>query len=73
MGFGEAFRRHRQTCDAYNVFDGTLIGRNVRRRRHQEFIRFLNALEEQVPAGKKNARWRTALEIKYTLEITQQC
>jgi transposase len=34
------------------VLDGTVIGRNVQRHRHQEFIRFLNAIEEQVPAGK---------------------
>ena len=37
---------------ALNVLDGTVIGRNMQRHRHQEFIRFLNAIEEQVPAGK---------------------
>jgi transposase len=37
---------------AVNVLDGTVIGRNMQRHRHQEFIRFLNAIEEQVPAGK---------------------
>jgi hypothetical protein len=26
--------------------------RNMQRHRHQEFIRFLNAVERQVPAGK---------------------
>jgi transposase len=37
---------------ALNVFDGTVIGRNMQRHRHQEFIRFLNAIEAEVPAGK---------------------
>ena len=37
---------------ALNVLDGTVIGRNMQRHRHQEFIRFLNAIEAQVPAGK---------------------
>jgi hypothetical protein len=35
-----------------NVLDGTVIGRNMQRHRHQEFIRFLNAVEREVPAGK---------------------
>src|SRR5213082_401374 len=37
---------------ALNVLDGTVIGRNMQRHRHQEFIRFLNTIERQVPAGK---------------------
>jgi transposase len=37
---------------ALNVLDGTVIGRNMQRHRHQEFIRFLNAVEAEVPAGK---------------------
>jgi transposase len=37
---------------ALNVLDGTVIGRNMQRHRHQEFIRFLNLIETQVPAGK---------------------
>jgi transposase len=37
---------------ALNVLDGTVIGRNMHRHRHQEFIRFLNAVESQVPARK---------------------
>jgi transposase len=37
---------------AMNVLDGTVIGRNMQRHRHQEFIRFLNVVEKQVPAGK---------------------
>ena len=37
---------------ALNVLDGTVIGRNMQRHRHQEFIRFLNLIEARVPAGK---------------------
>jgi transposase len=37
---------------ALNVLDGTVIGRNMQRHRHQEFIRFLNLIEAEVPAGK---------------------
>jgi transposase len=37
---------------ALNVLDGTVIGRNMQRHRHQEFIRFLNTVEAEVPAGK---------------------
>src|SRR6266446_5789639 len=31
---------------------GTVIGSNMQRHRHQEFIRFLNTVEAKVPAGK---------------------
>jgi transposase len=31
---------------------GAVIGRNMQRHRHQEFIRFLNVIGKQVPAGK---------------------
>jgi transposase len=37
---------------ALNVLEGTVTGRNMQRHRHQEFIRFLNALERDIPAGK---------------------
>jgi transposase len=37
---------------ALNVLDGSVIGRNMQRHRHQEFIRFLNAIERDVPKGK---------------------
>lgn len=37
---------------ALNVLEGTVIGRNMQRHRHQEFIRFLNILEREIPAGK---------------------
>ena len=38
---------------ALNVLDGTVIGRNMKRHRHQEFIRFLNDIEAQVRKRKK--------------------
>jgi transposase len=37
---------------ALNTLTGEVIGRNMARHRHQEFIRFLNALEREIPAGK---------------------
>ncbi|MEQ8503231.1 MAG: IS630 family transposase, partial [Sneathiellaceae bacterium] len=37
---------------ALNVLEGTVTGRNMQRHRHQEFIRFLNAIEHDIPAGK---------------------
>jgi hypothetical protein len=45
------YRRHGTTTlfAALNVLDGTVIGRNMQRHRHQEFIRFLNAVEAEVP------------------------
>ncbi len=32
---------------ALNVLDGTVIGRNMQRHRHQEFFRFLNAVDAE--------------------------
>ena len=48
------YKRHGTTTlfAALNVLDGTVIGRNMQRHRHQEFIRFLNAIEREAPAGK---------------------
>ena len=48
------YKRHGTTTlfAALNVLDGTVIGRCMQRHRHQEFIRFLNAIERQVSAGK---------------------
>ncbi len=34
------------------VLDGTIIGQNMQRHRHQEFIRFLNRIERDIPADK---------------------
>jgi hypothetical protein len=48
------YKRHGTTTlfAALNILDGTVIGRSMQRHRHQEFIRFLNTIEAQVPAGK---------------------
>src|SRR5512145_1565078 len=48
------YKRHGTTTlfAALDVLEGTVIGRNMQRHRHQEFIRFLNVIEAQVPAGK---------------------
>ena len=37
---------------ALNVLDGTVIGKNMARHRHQELIRFLNAIERAIPQDK---------------------
>ena len=37
---------------AFDVLDGTVIGHCMQRHRHQEFIRFLNAIERAVPSGR---------------------
>jgi Homeodomain-like domain len=41
------YKRHGTTTlfAALNVLDGTVIGHNMKRHRHQEFIRFLNTIE----------------------------
>jgi len=48
------YKRHGTTTlfAALNVLDGTVIGRCMQRHRHAEFIRFLNAIEREVPTGK---------------------
>jgi len=48
------YKRHGTTTlfAALNVLEGTVIGRCMQRHRHQEFIRFLNAVEAEVPTGK---------------------
>ena len=38
---------------APDVLEGSVIGRCMQRHRHQEFIRFLNATEAEVPAAKQ--------------------
>ena len=37
---------------ALNILDGTVIGRNMQRHRHQEFIRFLNLINARTPPDK---------------------
>src|SRR5215212_4080479 len=48
------YKRHGTTTlfAALDVLDGTVVGRCMQRHRHQEFIRFLNAVEKTVPAAK---------------------
>ena len=48
------YKRHGTTTlfAALNVLDGSVIGHNMKRHRHQEFIRFLNAIEAKVPKRK---------------------
>jgi transposase len=47
-------KRHGTTTlfAAFNVLAGSVIGRCMQRHTHVEFIRFLNAVERQVPKGK---------------------
>ena len=48
------YKRHGPTTllAALTALDSTIIGRDMQRHRHQEFIRFLNTVEAEVPAGK---------------------
>jgi len=48
------YKRHGTTTlfAALDVLDGTVLARCMQRHRHQEFIRFLNAIEAAVPPGK---------------------
>jgi transposase len=48
------YKRHGTTTlfAALNILDGTVIGHNMKRHRHQEFIRFLNTIDAQVPKRK---------------------
>src|SRR6516225_1360644 len=48
------YKRHGTTTlfAALNVLEGKVIGRCMQRHRHQEFIRFLNTIETDIPAGR---------------------
>ena len=48
------YKRHGTTTlfAALNVLDGTVIGQNMQRHRHQEFIHFLNRIEREMPKDK---------------------
>jgi transposase len=48
------YKRHGTTTlfAALNVLAGKIIGRCMQRHRHQEFIRFLDTIEADIPAGK---------------------
>ena len=57
------YKRHGTTTlfAALNVLDGTVIGRYMQRHRHQEFIRFLNAIEAAGAGRKGDPRHRRQL------------
>src|ERR1700677_3166232 len=48
------YQRHGTTTlfAALNILDGTVFGRCMQKHRHQEFIRFLNAVDASVPPGR---------------------
>jgi hypothetical protein len=46
------YTRHGTLFAALNILDSSVIGRNMQRHRHQEFIRFLNAIEAELPKDK---------------------
>jgi DDE superfamily endonuclease len=48
-------KRHGTTTlfAALNVLDGKVIGQCMSRHRHQEFIRFLNKINREIPAGRE--------------------
>jgi transposase len=48
------YERHGTTTlfAALDVLEGTVLGRCMQRHRHQEFLRFLNAIEARVPVGR---------------------
>jgi transposase len=48
------YKRHGTTTlfAALDVLEGTVIGQCMQRHRNQEFLRFLNAIERAIPAGK---------------------
>jgi transposase len=49
------YKRHGTTTlfAALNILDGTVIGRNMQRHRHEEFIRFLNQVNRVLPSGRE--------------------
>jgi hypothetical protein len=52
MALRSAKRRGTTLFAALSVLDGTVIGRCMQHHRHLGFIRFLNAVEHEVPFGK---------------------
>jgi transposase len=48
------YKRHGTTTlfAAFSILDGAVLGRCMQKHTHQEFIRFLNTVEREVPAGK---------------------
>jgi transposase len=60
------YKRHGTTTlfAALNVLDGTVIGRNMQRHRHQEFIRFLNT------SRRRSRRERRSMPLSTTMPPT---
>ena len=54
VGDRNAPQKHvwRAKIAALNILDGTVIGHNMKRHRHQEFVRFLKTIEARVPKRK---------------------
>ncbi len=52
VGTNDIMRRTGKSKTCVWRWQERFIGRNMQRHRHQEFIRFLNAIEAEVPAGK---------------------
>jgi hypothetical protein len=46
---------------ALNVLEGTVTGRNMQQHRHQESIRFLNALDRDIPPASSSTRSSTTM------------
>ncbi len=51
---------------ALNVLDGVVIRQNMQRHRHQEFIRFLNAIEARTPPAKSSTLSSTIMPLTNT-------
>ena len=59
------YKRHGTTTlfAALDVLEGTVLGRCMQRHRHQEFLRFLNTIEANVPANSSTSSWTTTERI----------
>ena len=62
------YKRHGTTTlfAALNILDGTVIGRNMKRHRHQEFIRFLNVIDAQVRSARRSMPSSTTMPLTNT-------
>jgi hypothetical protein len=56
---------------ALNILDGSVIGRNMQRHRHQEFIRFLNAIEGR--DARRQGRPRHPRQLRHPQAAEGQC
>ena len=58
---------------ALDILEGKVIGRCMQRHRHQEFIRFLNAVKREVPADKAVQRCSTIMPPTSTPRCATGC